>query len=42
MNEYIWFVFIDLESQMVEVELNGKPETDVVEAIQGKGYTVEM
>ena len=35
-------VDIDLESQMVEVELNGKPETDVVEAIQGKGYTVEM
>lgn len=35
-------VSIDLDSKMVEVELGGKAESDVVEAIEAKGYTVEL
>ena len=35
-------VNIDLENKIVEVELNGKAESDVVSIIESKGYEVEL
>ncbi len=35
-------VKIDLENKIVEVELNGKAESDVVSIIESKGYDVEL
>jgi Cu+-exporting ATPase len=35
-------VEIDLDNRMVEVDLNGKAESDVVEIIESKGYEVQL